>query len=121
MNGKKRFISLLIGPAIYALIKLLLKDSFTLPGAEAVGVLLWMIFWWITRPVDMTVTALLPIVINSVFHVIDMGVVTSQYFSDSIILILRYHGSQQALIDVWRFGFFLLLDRRCARRLQYGF
>ncbi|MDD3402372.1 MAG: SLC13 family permease [Hespellia sp.] len=110
MNGKKRLIYLLIGPAIYALITLLLRDSFTLPGAQAVGILLWMIFWWITRPVDMTVTALLPIAVNAVFHVIDMGTVTSQYFSDSIILIF---GSCLLTIPWQSTG----LDRRVALRI----
>lgn len=84
---KKRLVYLLLGPAIFGLVNLLLAPTFTIQGAEAIGVLLWMIFWWVTRPVHMTVTALLPVLVNALFNIIPMGSVTSQYFSDSIILI----------------------------------
>ena len=110
MDAKKRLLYLLTGPAIYGLCTLLLKDSFSLSGAEAIGVLLWMIFWWITRPVDMTVTALLPIVMNALFNIVNMGTVTSQYFSDSIILIF---GSCLLTIPWQTTG----LDRRVALRI----
>lgn len=110
MDKNKRLIYLIIGPLIFGLITFLLKDSFTLSGAEAIGVLLWMIFWWITRPVDMTVTALLPLVINALFNVIEMGTVTSQYFSDSIILIF---GSCLLTIPWQSTG----LDKRVALRI----
>ena len=99
-----------MGPAIYAILTLLLKDTFTVSGAEAVGVLLWMIFWWITRPVDMTVTALLPIIVNACFNIIDMETVASQYFSDSIILIF---GSCLLTIPWKSTG----LDRRVALKI----
>ena len=101
---------LIAGPAIYAAITLSLKGPFGLSGAEAIGVLLWMIFWWITRPVHMTVTALLPILVNALFNIIDMGTVTSQYFSDSIILIF---GSCLLTIPWKSTG----LDRRVALKI----
>ena len=46
-----------------------------------------MIYWWVTRPVDITVTALLPVVINALFDIVPMENVISQYSSSSIILI----------------------------------
>ncbi|MDD3402370.1 MAG: SLC13 family permease [Hespellia sp.] len=110
MDSKKRLVYLILGPAIYALVTFLLKDSFTLSGAEAIGVLLWMIFWWVTRPVHMTVTALLPILVNAVFNIVEMGTVTSQYFSDSIILIF---GSCLLTIPWKSTG----LDRRIALKI----
>ena len=51
------------------------------------GVALWMIFWWVVRPVDITVTALLPGVVNALFSIVPMDSVISQYSSSSIILI----------------------------------
>lgn len=87
MGEKKRIIYILAGPAIFALVTYLFQGALTLTGAEAVGVLLWMIFWWVTRPVHMTVTALVPIAVTALFHIIPLETVTSQYFSDSIILI----------------------------------
>lgn len=87
MKSKQRIIYLLAGPVIFAVITLLLSNLLTTPGAEVVGLLLWMIFWWVTRPVNMTVTALMPIVVNAIFNIIPMETVTGTYFSDSIILI----------------------------------
>jgi sodium-dependent dicarboxylate transporter 2/3/5 len=80
-------IYIIIGPVIFALTVLLLSDIFDDSSAKAVGVSLWMIFWWITRPVHITVTGLVPVVANSFFNIIPMGDVTSQYASDSIILV----------------------------------
>ena len=84
----KRLLYIVIGPVLFALSVLLFSEALGTAGAQAVGVLIWMIFWWVTRPVHMTVTALVPIAANALFNIIDMGTVTSQYFSDSIVLIL---------------------------------
>ncbi|MEG0944639.1 MAG: SLC13 family permease [Angelakisella sp.] len=88
MNTQKRVLNIILGPALFGIVTLLLSGLFGTGGAQAIGVLIWMIFWWITRPVHMTVTALVPIMMNALLNIIPMGVVTSQYFSDSIILIL---------------------------------
>lgn len=87
MNTKKRFIYILLGPVIFALTALLLKDALTLRGAQAVGTAFWLIFWWITRPVHITVTGIMPVVVNALFNIVPMASVTAQYASDSIILI----------------------------------
>lgn len=87
MNTKKRFIYILLGPVIFALSALLLKDALTLRGAQAVGTAFWLIFWWITRPVHITVTGIMPVVVNAIFNIVPMASVTAQYASDSIILI----------------------------------
>ncbi|POP41897.1 divalent anion:Na+ symporter (DASS) family transporter [Superficieibacter electus] len=88
MNNSQRFIVILSGPSIFAVSALLFSSSLTLSGAQSVGVLLWMILWWVTRPVHVAVTSLLPIVMNALFNIIPMEGITRQYFSDSIILIL---------------------------------
>lgn len=110
MNTKRRLLYLLTGPAIFVVMTLLLSKEFTVSGAQAIGLLLWMIFWWITRPVHMTVTALLPIAANALFNMIPMEAVTSQYFSDSIILIF---GSCLLTIPWKATG----LDRRVALKI----
>lgn len=84
---RQKLILILLGPLILLLSVLALSAQVGTAGAEAVGVLLWMVFWWVTRPVNITVTALLPIVMNGLLGIVPMGNVTSQYFSDSIILI----------------------------------
>lgn len=44
MSNRKRFICLILGPVIFALSALLLRDLFTTSGAQAIGISLWMIF-----------------------------------------------------------------------------
>lgn len=87
MNTKRRLLYILIGPAILVLSTLLLSELLTRPGAQAVGVLLWMVFWWVTRPVHMTVTAIIPVLANALLNIVPMPSITAQYASDSIILI----------------------------------
>ena len=105
MNKKK--LDLLLGPVLFALITLLLKDLITLPGAQAIGTLGWMIFWWIKRPVNMAVTGMLPVVVNAIFTMADQSAVISNYASEMIILIF---GSTLLIMTWGPIG----LDRRIA-------
>lgn len=86
LNAKKQAF-LVIGPCLFLLSFFFLADSMPLSGAVAVGLLMWMVFWWVTSPVDMAVTALLPIAINAVFAIIPMKELLSNYISESIVLI----------------------------------
>ena len=65
----KRLLYIVIGPVLFALSVLLFSEALGTAGAQAVGVLIWMIFWWVTRPVHMTVTALVPIAANALFNI----------------------------------------------------
>ena len=106
----KRIICIVLGPALYASSMIFLASTLTGPGAEAIGLLAWMVFWWVTRPVHMTVTALLPLVVNAIFGIVEQDAVTSQYFSDSIILILGTF----LLTTPWKLTGF---DRRVALKI----
>lgn len=44
----KKRICLWLGPGLMLLCRWLLADGFGASGAWAIGVSLWMIFWWIT-------------------------------------------------------------------------
>lgn len=87
MSMAKRFTLIFLGPIIYLLIVFSCSEILTPTGAKAVGVSLWMIFWWITRPVHITVTGFVPIVANAFLDIVPMASVTAQYASDSIILV----------------------------------
>lgn len=78
----------LAGPGLMLLCRWLLAEGFGASGAWAIGVSLWMIFWWITRPVGLTVTALLPVVANAFLSLAPMDRVLAQYASSSIVLLL---------------------------------
>lgn len=85
---KNQWIKLIAGPAAFALAALLLRESFGYKGAMAMATVIWMAAWWILRPVSVSVTSLLPIVINAVFGLIPNTQVISQYFSEICILLL---------------------------------
>lgn len=87
MDTKKRTIQLIIGPVLFAIASVALKGTIGGPGAMAIGTLLWMVFWWVTQPVALTVTAFLPVGVNAIFGMVEMGDVISQYASGSIILV----------------------------------
>ncbi|MCR5467852.1 MAG: anion permease [Lachnospiraceae bacterium] len=107
MSSQKRLIYMVLGPVIFAVLTLLLKGSIGVTPAEGIAAAAWMIFWWITRPVDIQVTALLPGVVNALFNIVPMGDVIGKYSSGSIILIF---GSLLITIP-WAFTG---LDRRIA-------
>lgn len=110
MNDSRRLLFIFGGPIIFTLATLLFSHSLTTPGAQAVGMLFWMIFWWITRPVHIAVTSLIPIIINAFFNIVPMAGITMQYWSDSIILIF---GSGLLCIPWAAIG----LDRRVALKV----
>lgn len=107
MTSVKRLIYLILGPVICIVASVLLADILTVPGAQAVGTSLWMIFWWIVRPVNITVTAIIPIVANAFFGMVPMTNILSQYAAESIILII---GSGLLTLPWEKIG----LDRRIA-------
>lgn len=106
----KRLIYILLGPALLGLCTVGLKDIFGTTGAEAIGVALWMIFWWITRPVHITVTAIVPPITNAFLNMIPMASVLSNYSSESIVLVF----ASGLIICPWAA---IGLDRRIALKV----
>jgi len=88
MEKTKRLLCLIAGPALFVLIALLGTELLGVQGAKAVGVAVWMIFWWVTRPIDIIVTAILPVILNALLQIVEQPTVISQYASESIILIV---------------------------------
>ncbi len=109
-TSKKIYI--LLGPIIFAICFFCLKPYLDTKGSYAISLLLWMIFWWITSPVHMTITALLPIIINAIFNIVPMQSIISQYSSSSIILIF---GAGLLSLGCSRTG----LDKRIALKALY--
>lgn len=84
----QRQMPLLSGPAAFVLGYVLCAPQLGAKGAAAMGMALWMALWWVFRPVDIAVTSMLPIVINSLFDLIPASHVISQYFSEIVVLLL---------------------------------
>lgn len=85
--SKKRLFHILLGPALFFAGTALFQSFFTQQAAKALGISLWMIVWWMARPVHITVTAMVPVIANAFFNVVPMNGLLAQYASESIILI----------------------------------
>ncbi len=73
------------------------QHVFSDAGRVAVSTLAVMIYWWVTQPVHIAVTALLPIIVNAFFNVIPIETVLAQYFSPIDVLLL----GANILVLVW--------------------
>lgn len=69
----------LIGPGLFALSFLIPSDIFSLQEKAMVGILLWMLTWWVTEIVNLAVTALLPILLIPMTGILPIGDVTKVY------------------------------------------
>lgn len=81
-----RWISLVSGPACFALIAFLIKPTYTASGDVTLGLALWMACWWITEAVPPAVTSLLPLVIFPSFGIV-APLALSQQYSDPVIFL----------------------------------
>ena len=89
MSNKSRFIHLIVGPALFLLCWLALPSS-VFSSAEsraAIGTVLWMAYWWVTRPVDYAITAFLPMAVNALLPMTEMAPVIANYASETVLLL----------------------------------
>lgn len=85
----KLLINILAGIILFIVFILLLPEKlFSFEARIALATITTMVYWWITQPVHIAVTALLPIIINAVFNVAPMSSVLSDYFSPIVVLLL---------------------------------
>ena len=89
MLGRSKLVHVIIGIILFIIgFALLPAHVFSLEGRLALATISVMIYWWITQPVHIAVTALLPIVVNSLFGIVPMSGVLAQYFSPTAVLLL---------------------------------
>jgi sodium-dependent dicarboxylate transporter 2/3/5 len=95
------------GPALFLLMLAIPIVSMTYEVRCSLGLLMWMSWWWITRPVHLAVTGFLPLAVAAIFNFVPVGQVLPAYATELIILLL----SANVLTTAWtRWG----LDRRIA-------
>ncbi len=88
-NNVKDRIKLLLGPILFFGSVFLIPSSLlAYPIRGALGTFMWMSLWWALTPVNIAVTAFLPIVINAVFGFIPMGDILPQYAAELVILLM---------------------------------
>ena len=84
----RNVVYIILGVILAVVIVIVMPSSFAMNARVALGVITLMIFWWITRPVHLAVTALIPLVVNSFYEMIPMKDMLIDYASPIILLIL---------------------------------
>ena len=79
-------IGLIIGPLLFILIKGTTLSFLTPEAITVIGLAIWMVSWWITEAVSISVTALLPLIIFPLFEVMSMNDVGANYGSSIVFL-----------------------------------
>ncbi|NLW23783.1 MAG: hypothetical protein GXY91_00785 [Clostridia bacterium] len=103
----KEFISFIIGPAVFFGFMLLSVEQVSFNARGGIGLLIWMLLWWVFRPVHPSVTALLPIIVTALGGFAPLDLVLSKYSSPIVFLLL----GANILTLIWqRWG----LDKRIA-------
>ncbi len=101
----------LIGPAVFILFVSIPIGGIEYVARGAIGLLLWMLLWWIMQPVSPTVTALLPIFAAQIFNIAKTPNVLAQYFNATVVLLL----SANIMTLAWtKWGF----DRRLSMMIM---
>ena len=87
MNRSK--LHLLLGPLLAVLILIFADiDSSRPEVTRMVAVVVWMAWWWLTEPVHLAVTALLPIVLLPLLGIAAVKPVAQSYMDDIIFLFI---------------------------------
>jgi len=107
LRDHRKTIYTLVGPAAFLLMLVMPLGAMSYEIRCSIGLLIWMAFWWITRPVDLAVTGFLPLVTVALFDFATLEQVLPAYASELVILLL----AANVLTTCWsRWG----LDRRIA-------
>jgi sodium-dependent dicarboxylate transporter 2/3/5 len=111
------WIGLGAGPLLAALVYLVLPEEFrdpdgrlvpfTTAGRATLAVMVWMGTWWLTEAIDISATALLPIVVFPLLGIASIRQATAPYARDLIFLFM---GGFLLALSMHRWG----LDRRIA-------
>ncbi|NJX14516.1 SLC13 family permease [Tamlana crocina] len=79
-------LGLLFGPLLFIIIQFFTPEIISPQANSVIAMACWMICWWITEAVSISVTALLPLFIFPMFKVMPMDEVGSNYGSPIVFL-----------------------------------
>ena len=85
---KYRSLNTLSGPILFFVVLGVLSQLISFKQSAAIATICWMGLWWVLRPVNIAVTALLPIPINAFFGMVPMDGIISKYFSEIVVLLV---------------------------------
>jgi sodium-dependent dicarboxylate transporter 2/3/5 len=81
-------LNIFLGPLLFIGILIFPLPQLSFAPRGGLGLLAWMVSWWILRPVHPSVTALLPICISAIFGIAPVEDILSNYASPIIVLLL---------------------------------
>ncbi|MEL6558005.1 MAG: DASS family sodium-coupled anion symporter [Bacteroidota bacterium] len=81
-----RWIKIILGPLVCLCLNLIDVQLISQEADQVISVAAWMVIWWITEPVSISVTALLPIVLFPFLGIMPLKEVTANYGSSIIFL-----------------------------------
>ena len=79
-------IGLLLGPLVFLIFLNLPFELVSQKGDAVIAVALWMLFWWITEAVSISVTALLPLLLFPLLKILPIADVGANYGSPIVFL-----------------------------------
>jgi sodium-dependent dicarboxylate transporter 2/3/5 len=83
-----QLLALVAGPLAYLGFLRIAPTSFGPDQREVVAVGIWMLLWWLTEPVPLAATSLLPVILLPLHGVLSMKDVTAPYANEMILLFL---------------------------------
>jgi sodium-dependent dicarboxylate transporter 2/3/5 len=81
-------LALVAGPLAYLVFLRVAPASLGPDQREVLAVGIWMLLWWLTEPVPLAATSLLPIILLPLHGVVSMKDVTAPYANEMILLFL---------------------------------
>lgn len=84
--GLSKKLGLLLGPVLFFLIIFSPFELVSGSGDKVIAVALWMVIWWITEAVSISVTALLPLLLFPILKIMPIDEVGANYGSPIIFL-----------------------------------
>ena len=84
----KEKIGLILGPLVFVIILLANFNGLSLEGKSVMAVTAWVALWWITEPIPIAASSLLPIVLFPLFGSLDIKTTTTTYFSPMVVLFM---------------------------------
>lgn len=87
-SAQARWVFTLAGPLAWVVLVQAGPGALGPDQRHVLGAGAWMLVWWLTEPVPLAVTALVPIVVLPLFGVVSLGDATAPYANDLIFLFL---------------------------------
>ena len=85
MNTSSKW-GLFLGPILFLILLNLPIELVSDKGDAVIAVAVWMVVWWITEAVSISVTALLPLLLFPILKIMDISDVGANYGSPIIFL-----------------------------------